>query len=288
MTKFNIHPDSTVGKVILTVKDLPTLTRFYNEVIGLTIREQTTHKTVLGTTNEALVELRSNPTAQYIGRATGLFHLAILVPDRSSLAHWLYQFLNNGYRLPGASDHGVSEALYLNDPEGNGIEIYRDRPRDEWPMAAGNIQMFTKQLDFEGLMKETPNIAWAKMPDKTKMGHVHLKVHNIPDSITFYKDILGFDITSDEYPGAGFVSAGGYHHHLGMNTWQSAGASPLPANASGLAAYTIVLPDETARQATIANVQAAGVSAQETAEGLIVRDPAGINFYLKSTKKESQ
>jgi catechol 2,3-dioxygenase len=282
MTKFTIHPETTVGKIALTVRDLPALTRFYNEVIGLTLKEQTADKATLGSPNEDIVVLHSNPTARQVSRATGLFHLAILLPDRPSLAHWLYQFLNSGYHLPGASDHGVSEALYLSDPEGNGIEIYRDRPRDEWPIAGGKIQMFTEQLDFDGLIKETPQTTWLKMPDETTMGHIHLKVHDVPQSIAFYGNVLGFDIVSDEYPGAGFVSAGGYHHHLGMNTWQSAGAAPLPAEAAGLAGYTIVLPNETARNETVANIQSAGILVEETADGPLVHDPAGIAFTLET------
>ncbi len=280
MTKFSIHPKTTVGKVALTVRDLPMLTQFYNEVIGLIVKEQTAEKTILGTHKEDILELHSNPTAHPVEPSTGLYHLAILVPDRPSLAHWLYNFLSNGYQLPGASDHGVSEALYLSDPEGNGIEIYRDRPRKEWPMSNGDIQMFTKRLDFEGLMKVVPQKPWQKMEDDTTLGHVHLKVHNIPQSIEFYANVVGFDITSDEYPGAGFVSAGGYHHHLGMNTWHSAGASPLPPGAAGLAGYTILLPDESAREAVVAHIQAAGVEVEDTAAGPQVHDPAGIAFVL--------
>ncbi|MFZ0545554.1 MAG: VOC family protein [Candidatus Promineifilaceae bacterium] len=280
MRQFTIHPDTTVGKVILTVSELPAMTRFYKEVIGLTLKEQTAERAILGTPNETIVELYGNPNAQQVEPSTGLYHMAILVPDRPSLAHWLYQFLSNGYRLPGASDHGVSEALYLNDPEGNGIEIYRDRPRSEWPMQDGQIQMVTERLDFEGLMKEVPPTPWQKMPDETTMGHVHLKVHNIPESVAFYSDVVGFDITSDEYPGAGFVSAGGYHHHLGMNTWHSAGAQPLPPGAAGLAGYSIQLPNETARDQVVENIQNAGYGVEETADGPLVRDPAGINFVL--------
>lgn len=280
MEKFNIHPDTTVGKVTLTVKDLPEMARFYEEVIGLTLKKATGDTAVLGTPTEELVELHMNPAARHVSRATGLFHLALLVPDRPSLAHWLYQFLNSGYRLPGASDHGVSEALYLSDPEGNGIEIYRDRPRSEWPTRDGQIQMFTERLDFDGLMKETPQQPWRKMEDATTMGHVHLKVHNIPQSINFYSNILGFDITSDEYPGAGFVSAGGYHHHLGMNTWQSSGAGPLPSDAAGLARYNIILPNEDARVETKENLQEAGFAVEETAEGYLTHDPAGIALVL--------
>jgi catechol 2,3-dioxygenase len=281
MTKFTIHPDTTVGKVALTVRDLPMMTQFYNEVIGLKIREETAEKAVLGTPHEDILVLHGNPTAHKVEPSTGLFHLAILVPDRPSLAHWLYQFLNSGYQLPGASDHGVSEALYLSDPEGNGIEIYRDRPREEWPMKGDRVQMFTNRLDFEGLMKVVPQSIWYKLPDKTTLGHVHLKVHNIPQSVAFYANVVGFDVTSDEYPGAGFVSAGGYHHHLGMNTWHSAGADPLPPGSAGLAGYTIRLPDEAARDETMAHILEAGVEVEDTAEGPLVRDPAGVAFVLE-------
>jgi len=280
MTKFTIHPNTTVGKVALTVRDLPMLAQFYQEVIGLTMKEQTAEIAILGTPNEDILELHSNPTAHPVEPSTGLYHFAILVPDRPSLAHWLYQFLSNGYQLPGASDHGVSEALYLSDPEGNGIEIYRDRPRSEWPMKNGDIQMFTHRLDFEGLMKEVPQTRWHKMVDNTTLGHVHLKVHNIPQSVEFYANVVGFDVTSDEYPGAGFVSAGGYHHHIGMNTWHSAGANPLPPGAAGLAGYTILMPNETARDETIAHIQAAGFEVEETAAGPQINDPAGIAFIL--------
>jgi catechol 2,3-dioxygenase len=280
MTKFTIHPETTVGKVALTVRDLPLMTQFYKEVIGLGVKEQTAEKAILGTPSEEIVELYRNPAARPVEPSTGLFHLAILVPDRPSLAHWLYQFLNSGYQLPGASDHGVSEALYLSDPEGNGIEIYRDRPRDQWPLNENGIQMYTHRLDFEDLMKEVPQESWHKMPDDTTLGHVHLKVHNIPQSIEFYANLVGFDITSDEYPGAGFLSAGGYHHHLGMNTWHSAGAGPLPPEAAGLAGYTILLPDEAARDKLVAHIQAAGIEIEETADGPQIEDPAGISFVL--------
>jgi catechol 2,3-dioxygenase len=282
MTQFTINPKTTVGKVSLIVKDLPMMTAFYRDVIGLSLKEQTAEKSILGTPNEDILVLYNNPAAELIEPSTGLFHLAILVPDRPSLAHWLSQCLSSGYRLPGASDHGVSEALYLNDPEGNGIEIYFDRPRSEWPVKDGQIQMFTDRLDFDSLMKEAPQTPWQKMADKTTLGHVHLKVHDIPQTVAFYNNILGFDIVSDEYPGAGFLSAGGYHHHLGMNTWQSAGAKPLPANATGLASYSIILPDQKALDETLANLQAAGIDVQETADGPILRDPAGIAIILET------
>jgi catechol 2,3-dioxygenase len=282
MTQFSINPQTTVGKVNLIVKDLPMMTAFYEDVIGLTLKDQTAEKSILGTPDEDIIALYSNPAAESVEPSTGLFHLAILVPDRPSLAHWLYQFLSSGYHLPGASDHGVSEALYLSDPEGNGIEIYHDRPRSEWPTKDGQIQMFTERLNFDSLMKEAPQTPWQKMADKTTLGHVHLKVHNIPQSVDFYTNVLGFDIISDEYPGAGFVSAGGYHHHLGMNTWQSVGASPLPPNATGLASYSILFSNQEALDETVANIEAAGIEIQETADGPLLRDPAGIAIILQT------
>jgi catechol 2,3-dioxygenase len=153
-------------------------------------------------------------------------------------------------------------------------------------MQDGRIQMFTERLDFDGLMKAVPETKWGKMPDKTTLGHVHLKVHNIPQSVAFYANVIGFDITSDEYPGAGFVSAGGYHHHLGMNTWHSAGARPLPAGAAGLAAYSIQLPDDAAREKVLENVYRNGVAVEETAEGPLVQDPAGVAFVLDVTNRK--
>src|SRR4051812_31941684 len=174
---------------------------------------------------------------------TGLFHLAILVPTRVELARAARRVMRFGWSLTGASDHLVSEALYLNDPEGNGIEIYRDRPREEWRYdERGEMQMATIPLDLDGVMGELAPDANgdAGMPAGTRTGHVHLQVSELPAAEEFYEHGLGFDVTVRSYPGALFVSAGGYHHHIGMNTWTSQGGSPPPPGSRGLDWFQVV------------------------------------------------
>ncbi|MGI8597046.1 MAG: VOC family protein [Thermoleophilaceae bacterium] len=161
--------------------------------------------------------------------SSGLFHLALLVPSRAELARAVRRVTGAGGRFTGASDHLVSEALYLNDPEGNGIEIYRDRPREEWEHTGGEVRMSTLALDLDAVMAELPaGDGPDGMPPGTVMGHVHLSVADLAETESFYADVLGFDVTVRSYPGALFLSAGGYHHHVGANTWTSAGV-PAPA-----------------------------------------------------------
>jgi catechol 2,3-dioxygenase len=213
---------------------------------------------------------------------TGLFHLALLVPDQAELARALNRVTATGHRFTGASDHLVSEALYLNDPEGNGIEIYRDRPREEWPRAEGQLQMATLPLDLEGVLASAPaGDAGEGMAAGTTLGHVHLQVASIPPADAFYTDGLGFEATVRGYPGALFVSAGGYHHHIGLNTWAGEGAPAPPLGARGLRSYTIVLPDEVALEATLAAAAAAGIEAGEDESGRsVVADPSGNRAVL--------
>ena len=231
-----IPPDTSIGKVRLRVADLDDLTTFYERVVGLQAVERGGEVTRLGAAGgEPLIELLGAPDAPPPPSfSTGLFHLAILVPDRAELARSLQRVAGAGWRLTGASDHLVSEALYLQDPEGNGIEIYRDRPREEWRRNGDELAMATLPLDLESILGELdPGERQANgMPGGTTMGHVHLQVADIPAAERFYNRALGLDVMVRSYPGALFLSAGGYHHHLGLNTWQSEGA---PAAAGGLA-----------------------------------------------------
>ena len=221
-----IPPGTSIGTVRLRVADIDALSEFYERVIGLRGVERDGDLARLGPEGgEPLVELLSAPgAAPPPSFSTGLFHMAILVPDRAELSRSLRRVIEHGWRLTGASDHLVSEALYLNDPEGNGIEIYRDRPRDQWGEHDGELRMATLPLDLDDVLAEAGDDGTDGTPAGTTMGHVHLRVAGIPAAEAFYNGALGLEVMVRSYPGALFVAAGGYHHHIGLNTWQSEGA----------------------------------------------------------------
>jgi catechol 2,3-dioxygenase len=278
-----IPPETHIGKVRLRVADIDDLTAFYERVIGLHAAERDGELVRLGPERgEPLIELVAAPGAPAAPSfSTGLFHLAILVPDRVELARSLQRVANAGWRLTGASDHLVSEALYLSDPEGNGIEIYRDRPRDQWNRDNGELRMATLPLDLQSVLGELESGEGAPngMPAATKIGHVHLQVADIPAAEGFYNGALGLDVMVRSYPGALFLAAGGYHHHLGLNTWQSAGAPPPPEGALGLDRYELVLPDAGEVDAAAARLGESGDPVR-VGEGVLVRDPSGNGVLL--------
>jgi catechol 2,3-dioxygenase len=279
-----IPPDTSIGKVRLRVADLDDLTTFYERVIGLEAVEREDNLTRLGAAGgEPLIELigaRDAPAPPSF--STGLFHLAILVPDRAELARSLQRVAGAGWRLTGASDHLVSEALYLQDPEGNGIEIYHDRPREEWRRNGDELAMATLPLDLESVLGELdPGERQANgMPSGTTMGHVHLQVADIPAAERFYNRALGLDVMVRSYPGALFLAAGGYHHHLGLNTWQSQGAPPPPEGALGLDRYELVLPNAAERDSAADRLAEAGADPQRLDEGVVASDPSGNRVLL--------
>lgn len=256
---------------------------FYTQYLGLQMLEQTGRSTALTADGVTpLVSLRelagAKPRPAY---ATGLYHFAILHPTRADLARTLGHLLARRYPLQGASDHGVSEAMYLADPEGNGIEIYVDRPRLAWPVANGALRMVTEPLDVEGLLAEADGDgAWAGLPAGTTLGHVHLHVDRLERAQWFYCDVLGFDLVQRYGPSALFVSAGGYHHHVGLNTWAGVDAPPPAADVVGLAYYEIVLPDAEALQQVYERLQAAGVGCERELGALDLHDPAGNGVRL--------
>ncbi|MFG1343783.1 VOC family protein [Xanthobacter autotrophicus DSM 431] len=270
--------DLTLGAVTLVSADPERLVPFYRDAVGL--EPMSSGETiVLGAGGRALVEIRRDADApRPPRRAPGLFHMAIRVPDRPSLAARLLALHRLGQKDArirlGASDHLVSEALYVDDPDGNGIEIYRDRPAAEWPRTPdGAIAMATLPLDLAALAREAPaNPQLA--PAGTDMGHVHLKVSDLEAARRFWVETMGFAIMA-RYPGALFVSADGYHHHIGLNVWQSEGAAAPRAGSQGLGSFTILLPQD-AIDALKGRLAAAGV-AFETPEGggLKVADPSG-------------
>lgn len=272
-----INRATTLGAVRLTVSDLDRSRAFYERAIGLRSTEREDGTLALGVTDfPALIELRGDSSAPRLNRrAPGLYHLAILVPSRLDLAFALGRLVQARWPLDGASDHLVSEALYLSDPDGNGIEIYRDRARADWPRTGEQLQMATLRLDLDGLLDElrTASELQDQAPAGTRIGHVHLQVADLAAAEAFYHRVLGFDVMVRAYPGALFVSAGGYHHHVGLNTWHSAGAAPAPTGSVGLRSFTVELPDGRALAPLLARIEAAGLAYERRPDGILVRDP---------------
>jgi catechol 2,3-dioxygenase len=278
-TGVSIHPDTTLGLVAIAVADLARSRAFYQDVLGFTVLRDEPGRALLGVADQPLLILQEQPGARPAPpRATGLDHFAILVPTRADLARSLLHLVESGYPLGGAADHLVSEALYLSDPDGNGIEIYRDRPRAEWLFRQGRLQMTTDPLDLRALLREAQaeNQPWTGLAPGTRLGHMHLQVADLPAARAFYHDLLGFDVMVDMEPmGALFLSAGGYHHHLGLNTWQSRGGRPAPDGHAVPRYFTVHLPDAAALNAVLARLDAAGIAYQSEPGGAVVADPWG-------------
>jgi catechol 2,3-dioxygenase len=276
-----IAPQTTVGPVHLTVADLERSLRYYEDAIGLETLERGPGRGSLGSAGRELLVLVEEPGAKPAPGNTGLFHFALLVPERPALARWLAHAARDRVGLTGLSDHRVSEAIYLRDPDHHGIEIYADRPRTAWEGDVAEI-MTTLPLDVDDLLGELDDPEtepFERLADGTVMGHVHLQVSEIPGTIAFYRDLLGFDLTA-QIPQAAFLSAGGYHHHIGGNTWQSAGAATPPPGSAALRHATIVLPDAAERDRVAGAISDAGLELEEANDGPIVRDPSGNALLL--------
>ena len=276
-------PETTrLGAIRLRVGDVDRVRGFYETAIGLRTLGVSDGLTSLGIDEGSpFLELESAPDAPPRPRGTtGLFHLAVLVPTRADLARALRRLVGAGWRLDGASDHLVSEALYLSDPEGNGIELYRDRPREQWPRTGESIQMATIPLDLEDLLGED-GASTPAMPPGTTLGHVHLQVSDLDGAEPFWVGALGFELMARLPPHAAFVAAGGYHHHVGLNTWAGIGAPPPPEGARGLDRFEVVLPSEGELDAAAERL--ARVSeVQRTEEGALARDPSGNAVLLRT------
>jgi len=239
-----------IGTVALTVNDLDSVSAYYERVVGLRLIARDGESARLGAGGETLLELRQDKAARRASpREAGLFHTAFLLPSRTDLGAWLRGAVAGQIRLQGASDHLVSEAIYLADPEGNGIEIYRDRPRDEWTVANGMVEMATEPLDADGLFEAAGANTWDGVPEATVVGHVHLQAGALAPAEAFYASELGFAVTC-RFPGAVFYGDGGYHHHLATNIWNSRNAGARSYPATGLASLEIIAPGEPGRTVT--------------------------------------
>jgi catechol 2,3-dioxygenase len=273
-----ISAGTTVGLVHLTVSDLERSLSYYRSAVGLEVLEQTDGQAALGAGDRELLVLVEETGAKPGFGYTGLYHFALLVPERAQLAAWLAHAARDRVPLVGLADHFVSEAIYLSDPDGHGIEIYWDRPREVWEGQVAE-RMTTVALDVDGLLGELDDPrseGFDGLPAGTVMGHVHLRVASTPETVDFYRDVLGFGLMAELGRHAAFFGAGGYHHHLGANTWESAGASSPPAGTAALRHATIVLPDETERGRVLSRLDQSGSGYEEGASGSpTARDPSG-------------
>jgi catechol 2,3-dioxygenase len=283
MMSGRLPADLALGPVALTVADRGRSLTFYHDVLGFRPLEGSDGLALTADGATPLVQLTVLPGARpKPPRATGLYHFAILVPDRAALGRSLRRLAEVQYPLDGASDHGVSEALYLADPDGNGIEIYTDRPRAEWPFSGEHLQMTTLPLDLAPLFEATQGQPWEGLELTTRIGHVHLHIANLQQAEAFYCDILGFDLMQHYGSSAAFVSAGGYHHHIGLNTWAGVGVPPPPPGSAGLRHFTLVLPDTAARDRVVQRLSDTGVVTEPQDTGVLVRDPSGNQVRLVS------
>jgi catechol 2,3-dioxygenase len=258
-----------MGAVHLTVADLARSLAYYESAIGLRVHARDDGRAALGTGGEDLLVLTEQPGARPADRYCGLYHFALLVPDRGDLARWLAHAAAERVPLVGMADHDVSEAIYLSDPDHHGIEIYADRPRSVWE---GDVarRLTTAPLDARDLLRAAGDAGFDGLAGGTVMGHVHLRVRDVESTNEFYADRLGFEVMAALGRQATFLAAGGYHHHLGANTWESAGAPPAPEDTARLLRATIVFPSAESRDAAAAAVDAVSVNGV-----LAARDPSG-------------
>jgi catechol 2,3-dioxygenase len=228
-----------IGAVSLAVRDLDRAAAFYRDVIGLRELSRAPDSVSLGSGDTAFLTLVHRPDALPDDPATaGLFHTAFLLPSRGDLADWLAHVSAHRVPLDGASDHGVSEAIYLSDPEGNGVEVYADRPRATWRWEAGQVAMTTDRLDLAALIADRSAAGWRGAPGGARIGHVHLRVGDVARAVRFWTEDIGLDLVRARH-GAAFLSSGGYHHHIAANIWQSAGAGARDPRRAGLLAVTL-------------------------------------------------
>lgn len=268
-----LPPQLTLGPLALRVHNIERMYAFYAQALQLKLLHQSSDdgSCMLGSETHPLLHLIPDPTAQPAPRAAGLYHVAYLYPTRAALATAIRHYTSLGLRIQGASDHGVSEAFYLADPEGNGIEMYADRPTAQWPRASdGSLAMVTDPIDVNSIMACPHEVA------DPVIGHMHVHVADLARAQAFYHNILGFDVLQRYGDQAEFVSAAGYHHHLGYNVWRGRNIPPAPANATGLMWWTINLHDAHAYVALKDRLQASNTSFEEHDDALWVRDGDGM------------
>jgi len=282
-TSYALTRPAYIDQSHLVVTDLGLVSGFYQSMLGLKVIEKTASGEVLGVGDLPLLTLTTAKDAAIAPRnAAGLFHTAFLMPNRVELARWLRHAAHNNVVLDGASDHLVSEAIYLSDPEGNGIEIYADRPHEQWKFHQdGMVEMATLRLDLQALYNSAPDERWDGMAAGTAIGHLHLQVGDIPQADAFYHDVLGLKLMA-RYPGASFFATGGYHHHLAANIWNSRGATARAGNMTGLSDYKVRFNDKATLDAAVSKLDALEIKSEKRDGGVFLKDPWGIGLTLSA------
>lgn len=279
---FHREPSTYVGQVNLKVQNLERALKFYQEVIGFKILNQT--ETSANLTADGKTVLLSIEQPDHVspmqGKTTGLYHFALLLPTRADLAQIVQHFADIGLRF-GSSDHLVSEALYLSDPDGNGIEIYRDRAPSDWNWNNKEVEMAVDPLNFIDLLSGVSQQAWQGLPAGTVMGHIHLHVAELHKTEQFYVKGLGFEVVNRYGAQALFISTGKYHHHIGLNTWNGVGAPRPSENSVGLKSFTLIYPNDAAREHAVANLKDIGATIIEEQGELATLDPSGNRILLQ-------
>lgn len=278
---FHEKPNTFVTNVAIKVSNLERSIAYYKQVIGFQVLQQTATTASLTVDGKTALLTLIQPETPVMPtqRKTGLFHFALLLPNRSDLAHIITHFRDNGIQF-GASDHAVSEALYLQDPDDNGIEIYIDRPAEQWFWNGDYVHMVTEPLNIHSILQETAG-SWTGLPPKTVMGHIHLSVANLKDSEQFYTKGLGFDVVTRYGAQALFISTGKYHHHIGLNTWYSTNAPKLEKNEVGLSSFSLQLDNPNQAQQLKENLRAINAPVIELTDGFQTEDPSGNTIILK-------
>lgn len=279
---FHSEPITFVGKVSLKVENLERSLTFYKEIMGFKILEQTDRTaklTVDGKTTLLSIEQPKKVIKKH-QRTTGLFHFALLLPNRSELGNLLKHFIQIGYPLQGAADHLVSEAVYLADPDGNGIEVYSDRNPSEWKWEEGEVVMPSDPLNAEDVLAAAEEGNWNGLPFNTVMGHIHLHVSDLKDNQKFYTEGLGFEIVSRYGNHALFISEGKYHHHIALNIWNGIGAPQPPAESVGLESFTLVFGSKKKRDEIINQLKSIGTSVNLENGLYVTTDPSGNRILL--------
>ncbi|MBS4539602.1 VOC family protein [Clostridium sp. D2Q-11] len=276
MKKFHNNKNKYVTQIVLKVEDLERSLEFYKDIMGFKILKETEEEATLSTdgVNPLVILKEPKDIRRKIEKRTGLYHFALLLPSRSQLGLFLKNIQEKDHPIIGGSNHGVSEAIYLQDPDDNGIEVYSDVDSSKWEWRNNKVEMTTNPLDYNDLLAEAENDTWEGMPKDTIIGHIHLHVGDLSKSREFYMDGLGFDLVQEMGNSALFLSSGGYHHHIAINTWNGVGAEPLPENSAGMEYYSIQFPNEKSRNDAIDRLKELEYPVMKEGDHLYTKDPS--------------